>query len=223
MKLSVLMPAYNEVDTLAEIVERVLALPIYKEIVIINDGSTDGTAEVANKLASFQVIVVHQAKRQGKGAAIRKGLEFASGEVVVIQDSDLEYDPNDLISLIKPIEAGRASVVYGVRVLESQKKTMQWGNRFVTFLTNLLYGQNLKDMETCYKMMRLEIALSLDMTCRGFDIEAEITAKLLRAGHKIHELPIRYKARRENKKLSPLSGVPTVRALWRYRRWQPPN
>jgi hypothetical protein len=127
----------------------------------------------------------------------------------------------DLPQLLEPIAAGQADVVYGVRSLESQRLVMRLGNQFVTWVTNLLYDQHLEDMETCYKMMRREIALSLGLECRRFDVEAEITAKLVRAGHAIHQLPISYEARYDNKKLSPLDGLPTMQALWRYRRWTP--
>ncbi|MCP4535889.1 MAG: glycosyltransferase family 2 protein [Chloroflexi bacterium] len=221
VKLSILMPAHNEVQTIAEIVERVLTVPLDQEIVLVDDGSFDGTSEIVDKLASSRVKVIHHPSNQGKGAAVRTGLEAVTGDVIVIQDADLEYDPHDLVRLIVPISKGQADVVYGVRSLTSQKWLMRWGNGFVTWVTNLMYGQNLKDMETCYKMMRSEIAQSLDLECRGFDLEAEITSKLLRAGHAICELPISYTARYENKKLSPLDGLPTVRALWRYRRWRP--
>ncbi|MFC2083695.1 glycosyltransferase family 2 protein [Bacteroidota bacterium] len=220
MKLSILMPAHNEVQTVAEIVERVLTVQLNQEIVIIDDGSSDGTSEVIDKLASSSVKVIHHATNKGKGAAIRTGLEAATGDVIVIQDADLEYDPYDLLRLIEPIRENRANVVYGVRSLASQKWIMRMGNKFVTRVTNLLYSQRLKDMETCYKMMKRELALSLDLECNGFEIEAEVTAKLLRAGEKIYELPISYTARKENKKLSPVHGLPTVRALWKYHKWK---
>ncbi len=221
MKLSILMPVFNEANTVTAIVERVRAVPLQSEIVLVNDASCDGTHEIVERLASPDVRVIHHPANCGKGAAIRTGLEAATGEVIVIQDADFEYDPNDLPRLLEPIVAGQADVVYGVRSLASQTPIMRLGNRFVTLMTNLLYGARVQDMETCYKMMRREIALSLDLACRRFDVEAEITAKLLRAGHTIHELPIHYTARYENKKLSPRDGFPALRALWKYRAWKP--
>jgi hypothetical protein len=140
---------------------------------------------------------------------------------VVIQDADLEYDPNDFIRLMAPLAEGRSDVVYGVRSLHSQRLIMRLGNRFVTLVANLLYGRRLQDMETCYKMMWRDIALGLNLECRRFDVEAEITAKLLRAGCDICEVPIGYTARYEDKKLSPLDGLPTLAALWKYRSWRP--
>ena len=220
LKLSVLMPVFNEAPTIAEVVERVRAVPLDHEIVLVNDASSDGTHAIVEDLAAPDVAVIHHPVNRGKGAAIRTGLEAAAGDVIVIQDADLEYDPSDFTRLIAPIAGGQAEVVYGVRPLGSQKLVMHFGNRFVTLAANLLYGARLKDMETCYKMMRREIALRLDLECRRFDVEAEITAKLLRAGYAIHQLPIRYTARYENKKLSPADGWPTLRALWKYRRWK---
>jgi len=219
MKLSILMPVFNEAPTIAAIVDRVRAVPLDSELVLINDASSDGTFEIIDGLAAPDVRVLHHPINRGKGAAIRTGLNAATGEVVVIQDADLEYDPGDFPRLLAPIAEGRARVIYGVRSLETQKPVMRLGNNFLTLVTNLLYHAQVQDMETCYKMMRRDIALSLDLECRRFDVEAEITAKLLRAGHTIHELPIRYTARYENKKLSPADGLPALRALWKYRNW----
>jgi glycosyltransferase involved in cell wall biosynthesis len=222
MRLSILMPVYNEAPTIVAAVARTRAVPLDHEIVLINDASSDGTRAIVDGLAAAGVTVLHHPENRGKGAAIRTGLCAASGEVVVIQDADLEYDPADFVRLIAPIAEGRAAVVYGVRSLHSQQLHMRVGNKFLTGLTNVMYGARLQDMETCYKMMRRDIAVSLDLECRRFDVEAEITAKLLRARHAIHQMPISYTARHENKKLSPLDGWPAVRALWRYRRWNKP-
>jgi glycosyltransferase involved in cell wall biosynthesis len=221
MKLSILMPVFNEARTIAEIVERAQTVPLEKEIVLVNDASSDGTHAIVNQLASSSVRVIHHPINRGKGAAIRTGLTHATGDVVVIQDADLEYDPHDFTRLLAPIKSGRAEVVYGARSLRTQKLVMRLGNHFLTLLTNVMYGGQLKDMETCYKMMRREVMLSLDLECRRFDVEAEITAKLLRAGYTIYELPINYTARYEDKKLSPVDGLPAVRALWKYRNWRP--
>ena len=215
------MPVFNEAPTISLIVDRVQAVPLDKEIVLVNDASSDGSDKILDRLAGPGVKVIHHPSNHGKGAAIRTGMESATGEVIVIQDADLEYNPNDFLRLIQPIVEGKADVVYGVRALDSQRPIMRLGNHFLTVVTNALYGGQLADMETCYKMMRREIALSLDLECRRFDVEAEISAKLLRAKHKIFELPIEYTARYENKKLSPSDGFPALRALWKYRNWQP--
>ncbi|MCF6147769.1 MAG: glycosyltransferase family 2 protein [Candidatus Kuenenia sp.] len=221
MKLSIIMPVFNEEKTVSEVIERVKTIPIDKEIILVNDASSDGTFDIVKKLASHDIKVIHHPVNHGKGAAIRTGLNSACGDVVVIQDADLEYDPNDFLQMIVPINEKKADVVYGVRLLETQKMVMRLGNRFLTFVTNLVYGQHLKDMETCYKMMRREIALNLDLECRRFDVEAEITAKLLRTGYTIYEVPISYQARYENKKLTPFDGLPALKALWKYRNWNP--
>jgi glycosyltransferase involved in cell wall biosynthesis len=221
MKLSVLMPVFNEAPTIAEIVAHVKAVPLEKEIVLVNDASSDGSAHILDSLAGPDVIVLHHPINKGKGAAIRTGLEAATGDVVVIQDADLEYDPNDFPRLVQPIAEGRSNVVYGVRSLETQRLIMRLGNNFLTGVTNMIYGGRISDMETCYKMMRRSIALSLDLECRRFDVEAEISAKLLRGKHTIVELPIHYNARYENKKLSPTDGLPAIQALWKYRNWNP--
>jgi len=221
MKLSILIPVFNESQSIAAVVERVHALPLDKEIILVNDASTDSTPDIINKFDTGCFKVIHHSTNQGKGTAIRTALKAATGDVIVIQDADFEYDPGDLPRLMVPISEGKAEVVYGVRSLESQKLVMRLGNRFITFAANVLYGQSLKDVETCYKMMRRDIALSLGLECRRFDIEAEITAKLLRSGYTINEMPISYTARYENKKLSPLDGLPALRALLKYFRWKP--
>jgi glycosyltransferase involved in cell wall biosynthesis len=223
MKLSILMPVFNESQCIAAVVERVRVVALDKEIILVNDASTDGTSDLVKKFASDDLKVIHHVTNQGKGAAIRTALKAATGDVIVIQDADFEYNPSDLSRLMAPITEGKAAVVYGVRSLESQKLIMRLGNRFITFATNLLYGQKLQDIETCYKMMRRDIALSLVLECRRFDIETEITAKLLRSRYTIYEMPISYAARYENKKLSPLDGLPALRALLRYWRWKPPT
>jgi glycosyltransferase involved in cell wall biosynthesis len=221
MQLSILMPVFNEAATIAAIVERVLAVPLDQEIVLVNDASSDGTTEIVDKLHSARVQVIHHRVNQGKGAAIRTALNAALGELIVIQDADFEYDPQDLLLLLAPFSEGKAEVVYGARSRAGQRPLMRFGNWFVTWATNRLYGQRLNDMETCYKMMGRQTALSLGLECRRFDVEAEITAKLIRAGYTIVEVPIHYTARYENKKLSPWDGIPTMQALLKYRSWRP--
>src|SRR4030042_2078618 len=154
MKLSILIPVFNESQSIAAVVERVQAVPFDKEIIVVNDASTDGTSDLINKFASDDLKVIHHVTNQGKGAAIRTALKAATGDLIVIHDADFEYDPGDLPRLLAPITEGKAAVVYGVRSLESQKLIMRLGNRFVTFVTTVLYGQSLNDVETCYKMMR---------------------------------------------------------------------
>ena len=215
------MPVFNEASTIADVVARVQSVPLDQEIVLVNDASSDGSARIIDQLASPNVRVIHHPTNRGKGAAICTALEAATGEAIVIQDADFEYDPQDLPCLLALLTAREADVVYGVRSLASQKPIMRFGNWYGTFITNLLNRGHLRDMETCYKMMSREIALSLQLECRRFDIEAEITAKVLRSGYAIREVPIHYTARYENKKLSPWDGIPTMQALWKYRRWKP--
>jgi glycosyltransferase involved in cell wall biosynthesis len=215
------MPVFNEAGTIAEILQRVADVdlgPVEKEIVLVDDCSQDETPHILKEqthIADLKVIT-HDVNG-GKGAAIQTALEHVTGDIVIVQDADLEYDPNDFCKLIQPIVAGKAKVVYGVRELSTQKWYMALGNRFVTFVTNLLYGVNLKDMETCYKTMARDVARGLKLECKRFDVEAEITAKILRRGYAIVEMPINYHARYEQKKLSPSDGWPTLRALVKYR------
>jgi glycosyltransferase involved in cell wall biosynthesis len=218
MRLSVLVPAYNEEATIRAIVERVRALPGIHETIVVNDCSTDGTAGILEELATDGVRVIHHPENRGKGAAIRTAIEAATGDVVVIQDADLEYDPREFARLLEPILEGRADAVYGSRFLGRPRKMtfLQWvGNRFLTLMTNTLYGTALTDMETCYKMIPLDLARSLDLRRRRYDVEPEITAKLLRAGYRIVEVPISYEGRdaHAGKKIRWTDGLPALRTL----------
>jgi len=218
MKLSVVMPVFNEAGTIAEILRRVHEVSLDKEIILVDDCSRDETPNILKLQTHIPNLrILTHAVNGGKGAAIQTALEHVTGDIVVIQDADLEYDPNDYHALVQPIVSGQAKVVYGARQLHSQKWYMAAGNKFLTWLTNLLYGLRIQDMETCYKAMAREVAQGLKLECRRFDVEAEITAKIARRGYKIVEVPVRYTARHEHKKLSPLDGWPAVRALLKYR------
>ncbi len=218
MKLSVVMPVFNEAGTIAEILRRVDAVPIDKEIVLVDDCSRDETPGILKSQTHIRNLrVITHPVNGGKGAAIQTALEHVTGDIVVIQDADLEYDPNDFHALVAPIINGQSKVVYGARSLLSQKWYMAAGNKFLTLVTNALYGLRIQDMETCYKAMAREVAQGLKLECRRFDVEAEITAKIARRGYKIVEVPVRYTARHEHKKLSPLDGWPALRALLKYR------
>lgn len=211
MKLSVLIPVYNEAHSIETLVRRVAAVDLPLEIVAVDDASTDGSSDRLERLAVDGLRVIYHPTNRGKGAAVRTALAAATGDAVVIQDADLEYSPEDFPSLFAPIAAGAADVVYGVRDLSGQPLTRRVGNRFLTAMTNLLYGSSLQDMETCYKMMRTEIARALNLEAERFNIEPEITAKLLARGCAIHEVPIRYTPRRQ-RKLNPWHDGP--HALW---------
>ena len=226
--LSVLMPALNEGRTISEVLDAVLASPVDLEVVLVDDGSTDGTWEVMSaRAASDPRVQAHRhPKNRGKGAAIRTALGHARGRMVLIQDADLEYDPADYPRLLEPILSGRATVVYGSRAFTSHTAYSYWyvmGNRLVTLATNVLYNCYLSDMETGYKVMAREVALSLDLRARGFELEPEITAKLIRSGQRIYEVPVSYAARSraEGKKLTAMDGLRALRTLARYRTWRP--
>lgn len=214
------MPVYNEAGTIAEIIRRVKAVPLDKEIIVVNDCSNDGTEEILSCISGLKIIK-HE-KNLGKGAAIRSGLVAASGQAVIIQDGDLEYDPNDYLKLLEPILAGRIEAVYGSRNLaanKSGKKIYKWGGIFLSHLANFLYGLKITDEATCYKVFRTGLLKSLNLKCERFDFCAEVTAKLGRNGHKIIEVPISYnpRSRAQGKKIRPKDGLKAVWLLVKYK------
>ena len=223
--ISIVVPVYNEARTVAEVIQRLIAidLPAPREILVVNDGSTDGTREVLDKLTQRpELRIIHAEKNGGKGSAIRIGFANATGTIVAIQDADLELDPAQLAELTKPILDGRTRVVYGSRFLAGRPDA-PWlsifANQVLTGVTNVLFGGRLTDMETCYKVMERDIAQSLKLESNRFDIEPEITAKLLRAGYKILELPIRFepRSRAQGKKIGWRDGFRAIQVLFKYR------
>ena len=223
--ISIVVPVYNEVRTVASVIARLIAidLPAPREILVINDGSTDGTREVLDQITERpELRIIHAEKNGGKGSAIRIGFANASGTIVAIQDADLELDPAQLAALVKPILDGRTRVVYGSRFLAGCPAA-PWvsiaANQVLTGVTNVLFGGRLTDMETCYKVMAADIAKSLNLESNRFDIEPEITAKLLRSGHSILELPVRFepRSRAQGKKIGWRDGVRAIQVLLKYR------
>ncbi len=224
--LSVVMPVYNEKQTVLTIVDKVLRLEIVRELIIVDDFSTDGTREllIATTFDDRVKIFFHD-KNLGKGAALRTGFAKATGAVVVIQDADLEYDPREFIEMVRPIQEGVADVVYGSRLSggKPQRVYMFWhriGNGFLTFLTNLLYNTTLSDMETCYKMFRREVIQQITIKSNDFAVEPELTAKIFKnKSIRVYELPISYYGRtyEEGKKISWRHGIGAMLALLKYR------
>jgi len=221
--VSVVMPAYNEIDTIEEIIRRVLAVPLRIELIVVDDGSTDGTRELLQKLQrerGFKVLL--QPKNGGKGSALRAGFAQVTGDIVIIQDADLEYSPEEYPALIELICAGRADVVYGSRFLGRHRVflfTHYLGNKLLTFLTNVLYNTILTDMETCFKVMRVEVLRSFVLRSNGFGIEPEITAKIFKRRYRVYEIPITYDGRGydEGKKITWRDGLVALGVLLKYR------
>jgi glycosyltransferase involved in cell wall biosynthesis len=222
--LSIVVPVYNEVRTVRAVIERLLAidLPVAREIIVVNDGSTDGTREVLEapgiRDPRFGIRVIHAERNAGKGAAIRLGFNAATGTIVAIQDADLELDPQQLAPLVAPILRGEADVVYGSRFLAGRPPAPLItivANRALTIATNALYGSSITDMETCYKIMRVEVARSLQLDANRFDIEPQITARVLRRGHRIYELPVKFepRSRAQGKKIGWRDGLRAVEVL----------
>ena len=223
-RISIIVPVFNERATIAAVIDRLLTidLPAPREIIVVNDGSSDGTRAVLDELSSraLDIVVLHSAENRGKGHAVRLGFVRAGGSIVAIQDADLELDPAQLSELVAPILAGQTAVVFGSRFIGGRPAAPALtlaANRLLTWLTNRLYGSALTDMETCYKVMRTEVARSLPLAANRFDIEPEITAQLLRHGHRIHELPVRFspRSRAAGKKIRWRDGVAAVGVLVR--------
>ncbi len=223
MKISVIMPVWNEESTIGEIVRRVLAVPLDMELLIVDDASTDGTAGELERLTDPRIRVLRHPRNKGKGAAIRTAIPQATGDVIVIQDADLEYDPAQIPTLIQPIEEGAADVVYGSRFLGGPHRVhLFWhyvANQVLTTLSNLLNNLNLTDMETCYKCVRRPMLQAIRLRSDRFTIEPEITAKLARRGARFYEVPISYHGRdySQGKKIRWGDGVEAFWAILRYR------
>jgi dolichol-phosphate mannosyltransferase len=230
MRISVVVPVYNEEKTVAKVLKLLAQVPLDLEVIVVDDASTDCTWEILQQLRQQEPFnryhYVRHEHNQGKGGALRTGFRMVTGGLVTVQDADMEYDPQDLPALVHRWEQARQAgydrvALYGCRNLSKQKFTTRWGNRFLTLMTNLLFGSRIRDMETCYKMMPVEVARVLPMEGRRFEIEPEITSCLLQAGYKIIEVPISYTPRKD-KKLAPWKdGWPALAMLLRRRFGKP--
>jgi len=228
--LSVVVPAYNEAGTIEAVLRQLRAVPLKLEVIAVNDASTDGTGEALDRLRASGLVdrVIHHPKNRGKGAAFRSGIAAATGDVIVAQDADLEYDPQDLPRLLAPIRAGQADAVFGSRFQGGPRRVLFFwhavGNRFLTLLSNMFTNLNLSDMETCYKMVRAELLKSLSLRSSRFGIEVELTARLAQAHARIWELPITYSGRTyaEGKKITWRDGGAALWHVVRFNLFGPP-
>lgn len=223
-ELTVLIPAFNEAPTIEETLKRIEAVPIDKEIIVVDDCSTDETAEIVGRFFQGKPnrTLLPQPENRGKGAALRAGIPHATGKIVIIQDADSEYDPQDYLKLVKPILNGETEIVYGSRILGKNPKSYRryyWGGRLVTFVANLLYWAGITDEPTCYKVFKRELLQSLPLEEDGFGFCPEVTAQVCKLGHRILELPISYHPRsiEEGKKIRWIDGVEAVWILWKWR------
>ncbi|MFW5772297.1 MAG: glycosyltransferase family 2 protein [Phototrophicaceae bacterium] len=226
LTLSVIIPCYNEVEFLEKILQRVRAVGLADEIVIVDDGSTDGTRDILKRLESENpgdLLILYHERNQGKGAALVTGFRAATSDVLLIQDADLEYDPRDYPTLLRPIQEGIAVVVYGSRFLGGPRKAMNFwnmvANKMLTLITNMLYNAILSDMETCYKVFRRDVVRDMPIHARGFEFEPEFTAKVLKKGIRIYEVPISYNGREwnEGKKIKWTDAPIAAWTLFKYR------
>lgn len=224
MRLSVIIPCFNEANTITEIAQRVRASAPEAEIIVVDDGSTDGTRGLLAGLdPALNIRVILHERNQGKGAALHTGFAAASGEILLIQDADLEYDPRDYPDLLRPIEEGIATVVYGSRFLGAPRRAMMFwhmiANQLLTLMTNILYDTILSDMETGYKVFRADVIRGMPLHSRRFDFEPEVTAKVLKRRHRIYEVPIRFAPREyaEGKKIGLRDAFEAVWTLLKYR------
>jgi glycosyltransferase involved in cell wall biosynthesis len=226
LTLSVVIPCYNEVETLEKVIDRVRSVGLAKEIVIVDDGSTDGTRDILARLEAEEhpdLQIIYHAQNGGKGAALKTGFTHATGDIILIQDADLEYDPRDYPVLLRPIQEGIAKVVYGSRFLGGPRKAMNFwnmvANKILTLSTNILYNAILSDMETCYKVFRAEVVENMVIRSRRFDFEPEFTAKVLKQRIRIYEVPISYNGREwtEGKKIKWTDAPIALWTLVRYR------
>jgi glycosyltransferase involved in cell wall biosynthesis len=226
--LSALVPVLNEETTIEEIVRRLEQVTVVRQIVVVDDASTDGTLAIVKRLVGEgRVVAIFHEVNRGKGAALRSALTLAKEEYLVIQDGDLEYDPNDFYRMVECIRQTNAEAIYGSRFLNAPRDGMIWshylGNRMLTVLFNILYGQHLTDMETCYKLFRTDLLRRLGIDNDRFDVDPELTAKIVRSGSRIYEVPVSYLGRPylAGKKIRPHDAFSAMRALWRYRQWKP--
>ena len=215
--ISVIIPVFNEKSHLAEIIDAVEMVPLEKQIIVVDDYSSDGAREILRYRRGIKVIL-HE-RNMGKGAAIRSGLTEVKGDYVIIQDADLEYSPAEYTRLIRPVIEGKSRVVYGSRILGNGEflKVSYYANRVLTLLTNLLFHSRLTDMETCYKLLPASLMRNMQLASSRFEIETEITGKLLRRGERIMEIPIRYRARKRGKKIGVKDGI---QAIWNLLKWR---